>query len=94
MQKPEHIRCENCVFFNGFGKDGYGICYRYPPVPVETPQRLVEGIAAIYSAVNGLGVEDDRIQEFLEPGHIREYSCLPKTERGSWCGEFKAEWPA
>lgn len=92
--RPEHVKCENCIFWERYeDKDGdYGICSRYPPSLAETPQRLIEGIARLYSAYAGIELDDDAVQEFLEPGYIKEYAHHPQTENCQWCGEFRADW--
>ena len=34
MSRPEHVRCENCVYwlYSGEPGDDAGICQRYPPL--------------------------------------------------------------
>jgi hypothetical protein len=91
MAKPEHVQCKNCIFWEGYG-GGMGTCRRFPPKPEGTPQRLIEGIAAIYSHMTGVETADDSIQEFMEPGYVREFCSHSDTYSDDWCGEFRSEW--
>lgn len=93
MPKPEHVKCENCVYWEPEKDDTYiGMCRRFPPVPAEIPQRLADGIGLIASAVSGIDEDDDKIQRFIEPGYILEYSATAQSYKDGWCGEFRSSW--
>ena len=94
-EKPEHVRCENCIFWEREKHlEDLGMCRHLPPVPSETSDRLLDGIAKIYSVLSGISVDDDAIQVFSEPGYMMDHANFPSSHEDQWCGEFKADWPA
>ena len=96
-ERPEHVKCENCVFWQMNDEDGneFGDCRRFPPGNndqhrVLTELRLLQTVFCSQLKPDG----DDRINErFSVDCEFRDYNIFSNTSRDAWCGEFRSEWP-
>jgi len=76
-KRPEHVRCENCCYWEGFAHGKLGFCLRYPQTVI---------LAQVYSK------EDvEKACHALPGSDARGVPIASGAE--DFCGEFRAEWP-
>lgn len=91
-EKPEHIRCRNCIYWTSaaFDEDQAGVepddlfghCKRLPPAS-SSSQDLLESLARIYDALTNAETE-------LHVAAQRQLGEWPSVVGRWWCGEFRA----
>ena len=76
-KRPEHVRCENCCYWEGFAHGKLGFCLRYPQTVI---------LAQVYSK------EDvEKACHALPGSDARGVPIASGAE--DFCGEFREEWP-
>lgn len=95
MPKPDHVKCENCIYFEPTRQIGdEGVCRRRPPSLDIYP--ILEALQAIFATTaTSAHYPDEEIAEAivrLDPDKDGNKH-FPEVFDDTWCGEFRSEWP-
>lgn len=95
MPKPEHVKCENCVYWERVGtyrEDGH--CRRYPPRPFSEHRKLLALSHIHWAVAQAAGINEEAMLMANEDIDAEgTEGCTVETIGSDWCGEFRSSWP-